>query len=138
MENIEEFKYKKTLISNILSYFTKMLSCFLLFGLFQSAENVQAKQIENTPQYKIEKSSCFEPFKCSYDVRIQTKLSEDELLTIAYEIFDDVPAVNKVFIMFYLPCMKIGHGAWASAIFDPTAKINIMDFMTQSNKVCLK
>lgn len=107
----------------------------MVYFLVLFSGNANAADI---PPYSIEKHSCFEPYKCSYDVRIKTKLSEDELLTIAYEIFDDVPAVNKVFIMFYLPCMKIDSGAWASAIFDPTVKINIMDFMVLSNKACLK
>lgn len=41
--------------------------------------------------------------------------------------------------MFYLLCMKIPHGAWASAIVNPLPKIkiNIMDFIAQSNKACL-
>ncbi len=100
-------------------------------------KDFECKGKKNIPSYKIEEQSCFEPYKCSYDVRIKSKLSEDELLTIAYEIFDTVPAVNKVFITFLLPCMKIGHGAWASAIFDPTAKVNIMDFSLTNNPACL-
>ena len=126
-------KYNKF---SIWQKFTKSL--LFLFCIFYSAEFAQAKQIEDIPEYNIEKSNCFEPYKCSYDIRIKSKLSEDELLTIAYEIFDDVPAVNKVFMMFYLPCMKIGSGAWASTIFDPTPKINIMDYMLSANPACTK
>ncbi len=100
-----------------------------------AADNVEKK---SGLEYKIEQYSCFESHKCSFDVRINSKFSEDELLTIAYEIYDDIPAVNRVFIMFYLPCMKVGNGAWASIIFDPTPKVTVMDFMLSSNKTCNK
>ena len=115
-----------------------MKKCILLmYFLVLFSGHTNAADI---PPYSIEKHSCYEPYKCSYDVRIESKLSEDELLTISLEIIDDMPAVNNVFIMFYLPCMKINYGAWANAIANPLPKIkiNIMDFITQSNKACLK
>lgn len=120
------------------SFFKKIIPFILCFFSLIPLRNSHAEQLNDIPQYTIEKHSCLEPHKCSYDVRIQSKLSEDKLLTISYEIFDEVPAVDKVFIMFYLPCMKIDNGAWASAIFDPTVKINIMDFMLTTNKPCIK
>ena len=94
---------------------------------------------DETSSYTIEKKTCAEPYKCSYDVRIESKLSEDELLTISLEIIDNLPAVNNVFIMFYLPCMNIGLGAWASAIASPLPKIkiNIMDYMLTTNSACI-
>ncbi len=69
-------------------------------------------------------------------MRIEKKLSEEELTKIANKLFAESPSVNKIFIMFYLPCMKVGSGAWASAIFDPTLQISIMDFMLSTNPTC--
>ena len=88
------------------------------------------------PEYKVEKKACDKPFKCSYDLRIESKLSENELTEIANKLFAESPRVNKIFIMFYLPCMKVGSGAWASAIFDPKLQISTMDFMLTANPTC--
>lgn len=128
-------KYNKI---SILKKLIQLKKLIFLFSIIYSIEYVQAAQNENIPKYIIEKNSCVEPYKCSYDIRIDSKLSEDELLTIAYEIFDNVPVVNKVFMMFYLPCMKIGNGTWASIIFAPTPKIDIMDYMLLANPACTK
>lgn len=128
-------KYNKI---SILKKLIQLKKLIVLFSIIYSIEYVQAAQNENIPKYIIEKNNCVEPYKCSYDIRIDSKLSEDELLTIAYEIFDNVPAVNKVFMMFYLPCMKIDSGAWASIIFNPTPKIDIMDYMLLANPACTK
>lgn len=137
------FKQNKFLDFNFLSLLKISFIFFLLAILYcgvniKTARSDSIKTNTNTNiSYNIEKNSCFEPYKCSYDVRIKSKLSEDELLTIAYEIFDNTPAVNNVFITFYLPCMKIGQGAWANAIFDPMVNVNIMDFSLTNNPACL-
>ena len=88
-------------------------------------------------KYTIEKNDCVEPYKCSYDIRINSKKDKDELLEISQEIFDNAPAVENVFISFYLPCMKIGYGAWANMIFNPLPNdVKIMEYMLTSNPTC--
>ena len=90
------------------------------------------------PDYKIEKKSCFAPHKCSYDLRINNKLTESELSAIANKLYAESPSVDRIFITYYLPCMKPGSGAWANATFDPNLKVTIMDWMLISNPTCRK
>jgi hypothetical protein len=87
--------------------------------------------------YKIEKYSCIDGLKCSYDLRIKNKLSDSQIELIANQLKGDSPSVKKIFITYYLPCMKIGSGAWATSNFDSELSINKMDFMLNSNPACL-
>lgn len=86
--------------------------------------------------YNVEAELCNKPFKCSYDIRIQDRLSEQELSKVANKIKDKTPEVDSVFINYYLPCMKIGNGAWASARFSPDLSVTVQDYMLAGNPTC--
>ncbi len=90
------------------------------------------------PQYEIETSDCRKPFKCSYDIRIENTLSKEELTLIGNQIKKNSPTVENNFIAYYLPCMKIGSGAWATSHFNPTLSVSINEFILPSNPTCLE
>lgn len=90
----------------------------------------------NVAAYNIETEQCNKPFKCSYDIRIQDQLSEQDLSQVANKIKDKAPVVDSIFINYYLPCMKIGNGAWASARFTPKLSVSVQDYMLTENPTC--
>lgn len=90
------------------------------------------------PPHTVENAKCMELYKCSYDVRIQTKLSEELLTNIAEKLKRRSPYAEKTFITYYLPCMEIGNGAWATSHFNPDLEIDIKEYMLISNPACLE
>lgn len=60
------------------------------------------------------------------DVRINRKVAQDVLRSIAFEIKNAAPDRYKsACIGFYLPEMKVNAGSWASAVFDPELTLTI-------------
>ncbi len=76
--------------------------------------------------------------KRSYDVRINKRLDEDELLKVGAAIRSIDPRVERTFVSYYLPGMKIGSGAWATTHFTPVPNVQIMEFMLTGNPTTLK
>ncbi len=60
------------------------------------------------------------------EVRLQEKLSEDELKKISEDVNSAKPNKRKCTIFCFLPEQLVGAGAWAKAEFDPALKIEIM------------
>lgn len=109
--------------------------CFLLAIIFASWMVFSEK---NLPPYVIETHECWESYKkCVYDIRIKKKLSEEELTLIANRIKNAAPSVDNIFIGYYLPCMTIGHGSWATSHFTPELRVEIQDYMLIDNPTCL-
>jgi len=91
---------------------------------------------EKTPNFLIENKHCMGSIKCSFDVRISQKISEREISVIANKIKKSSPATDANFILYYLPCMKINDGAWATSHFNPDLKVEIQDYMLETNQTC--
>lgn len=110
-----------------------------LFGC--STEEPMSKQAPTVKSveklYTIINKECNAPYKCSYDIRIKKKMSAQELQKIAREVKSNTPSVSNLFIMYYLPCMKVNSGAWATGNFAPELKVNINEYMLSSNPACL-
>lgn len=81
-------------------------------------------------------SSSVKPFKCSFDVRIKDQLSEQDLSLVSNKIKDESPVVDNIFISYYLPCMKIGNGSWATARFTPELSLSVQSYMLTENPSC--
>ena len=64
--------------------------------------------------------------KVSINVRIYERLSQEELGSIAKNIKSQFPNYRLTFILYYLPKMEPGAGAWATSHYDPTLSINIL------------
>ncbi len=88
-----------------------LITLINIFFIFEAnSESIVYKVKNQTPSYKIKKGSCLSWHKCSYDVMINSKYSEEELTIIANEIKELSPIVNRIFIVYYFPCMKIDSG----------------------------
>lgn len=67
------------------------------------------------------------PIKRSLDIRLSRKVSEPELRTVAaYIRAQDARPYERVLILYYLPDMTPGAGAWASTFYDPDLKVKIL------------
>ena len=61
------------------------------------------------------------------EVRLETQVSVDVLRAIAMKLKSAVPPQSgHLFIMYYLPDMRIGGGAWATSHFTPRLEVNII------------
>ncbi|MHA1540036.1 MAG: hypothetical protein ACTSXQ_06145 [Alphaproteobacteria bacterium] len=105
-------------------------------GEEEAASVAQKEDSIVIPPYKIEKSSCMQPYKCSYDLRLQDKYSEEELSAIAVDLKKKSPKVDRIFIVHYLPCMEVDNGGWATTHFSPDLSVNVQDYMLTSNPTC--
>jgi hypothetical protein len=62
-------------------------------------------------------------------IRINKMVSKDVLRIIALKLKADEPhPFNRTFILYYLPDMTPGHGAWATTDFDPDLDVQILGF----------
>jgi len=84
------------------------------------------------PNFSVIKEDVFHNFKRSLDIRIDKRVSEEELRTIALELkASDSKSYDRTFICFYLPGMEVGAGAWATSHFDPDLKITFNEWATK-------
>lgn len=64
--------------------------------------------------------------KINIEVRLLRKLDEAELRRVALQIKAAHRGYAKTWIVYYLPGMKIGAGAWATTHFTPELKIQVL------------
>jgi hypothetical protein len=75
----------------------------------------------------IVKDEVFSTFKRSIDVRLDRRYEEPNLKEFAEALRkSDKRRFQRTFIMFYLSEMKLDAGAWATAIYNPDLKIQIL------------
>lgn len=73
-------------------------------------------------------------FKRNIDVRLNKKVSEDVLRTIAMELKNKKKQhFDRTFIFYYLPDQTVGSGAWATTHFDPALEVAILG-LTESDE----
>lgn len=108
----------------------------LVFFIFAAWLAISLFSKEKLPPFSIEDKDCIGSVKCSYDVRLAKKISEKEIAAVANEIKNSSPSVDAIFIMYYLPCMRFDDGAWATSNFNPDLKIEIQDYMLETNPTC--
>lgn len=71
----------------------------------------------------------------SIDVRLSKKVPEQELRSIAIELKKSESKVyDRTFIVYYLPDMKVGGGAWATTHFDPDLEVRILGLTLNQDK----
>ena len=64
--------------------------------------------------------------KRSVDVRLNKRVTEEVLQTLALRIkASDSRSYQRTFILYYLPDMEVGAGAWASSHFNPELEVEI-------------
>ena len=116
-----------------------VLWIFLLFSCEENkvnekkeVKNIEVKNTKNL-NYKIEKKDFVKKEKASFDIRLDKKVSNEEIKWIANEIKKNNPWFNRYFIMYYLPNMKLWNWAWATSNFNPDLKIEIL-WMTKKEE----
>jgi len=82
---------------------------------------------EKLPSYQVINRTESALNKVSFDIQLETKLSDSEIRQLATHLKSTVSdRVKRVFIVYYLPDMQIGSGAWATSHFTPDLEIKIL------------
>lgn len=64
--------------------------------------------------------------KAMFDLRIQEKLEENEIIAIANSLKSNHEGFERYFISYLLPNMEPGKGAWATSHFDTNLEVKIL------------
>lgn len=95
--------------------------------LTRSSDDNQTKVAEFT----VEDQEFNKPYKAVFEIRVQDRISEDSILSIASDLRNNYPGFQKYFISFWLPGMEIGSGAWATCHFTPELELNVTGLSKQ-------
>lgn len=77
--------------------------------------------------YEIIGEDAFQDDRRSLDVRLNRKVSEDVLETLAYRLREQTSrSFERTFIVYYLPNMQLDTGGWATSHFDPELDVEIL------------
>lgn len=97
-------------------------------------ENVPSS-IPKGVEYTVVDDRIVDGIKRSVDVRLNRKVSEDVLRSIALTLRDSGPRTyQQTGISYYLPHMNIGHGMWATAHFNPNLEVQILGFTAEEEQ----
>lgn len=104
----------------------------------QQPREAQTLTIPDDVSYSIINSSTLAGIKHSLDVRLNKKVSEETLRSLALKLkSQDARNYERIFICYYLPDMKVGAGAWATTHFDPDLEVRILG-LTAKQEEALK
>lgn len=91
-----------------------------------------SKAIPDDVKYSIISEKKVPTVKRALDIRLNKKVSPEVLKAIALELKQlDRNTYQRTFILYYLPEMEIGAGAWASAHFNPDLEVKIYGLTTE-------
>lgn len=95
----------------------------------EKKETEAVKPALTFPKYSIIEDTSMATIKRTVDVRLEQKISEDELRLVAEEIKGmDSKKYERVFITYYLPHQTPGSGAWATTHYDPNIDVRVLGF----------
>ena len=107
-----------------------LIATFLLFPTVSSF----AKSFHGVSYTIIEKSS-MGSIKLSIDIKLEQKVSKDFLQKFALKLRQDEPIkYDRIFILYLLPGMTPGEGAWATSHFNPNLKVEILGTTIEEEK----
>lgn len=131
-------------------FFMGLIFMALCAGLFGDRSNLPEKQTTSTSQsgaqnsqtdildgvdYQIIKDDTFLDYKRSVDVRVQKKISEEQLRTLALKLKAKNPnQFERTFICYYLPGMLVDSGAWATTHFNPELEVKVLGLTGEEEK----
>ena len=72
--------------------------------------------------------------KTNINIRIDKKIDEETLKTIAEELKAERDGFENLWIFYYLPDMKVGSGAWATTHFSPDLDVQILGSTEKEDK----
>ena len=91
--------------------------------------------IPSDVKYEIINSSVIPGIKRTLNLRLNQKVSKEVLRSIAYQLKNmDQNEYERTFILYYLPNMKVGTGAWATTHFDPDLQVVIHGISIEEEK----
>ncbi|MGB0884036.1 MAG: hypothetical protein ACPGTG_04905 [Flavobacteriales bacterium] len=73
--------------------------------------------------------------KCNIEIKLNNKITNEELTVIAKTIRKTRKSYDKLWIFYYLPNMKIGSGAWATTHFTPNLEVSILGSTIDQDKI---
>ena len=77
-------------------------------------------------EYEVISDATTPSIKRSVDVRLNKRVTEEVLQTLGLRIkASDSRSYQRTFILYYLPDMEVGAGAWASSHFNPELEVEI-------------
>ena len=95
----------------------------------------QELTIPDDVSYSIIDSTAIAGIKRSLDVRLNKRVAEDTLHAIALKLkSQDSRDYDRTFIVYYLPDMTVGAGAWATTHFTPELEVKILGLSTEEEK----
>ena len=93
------------------------------------------KRIPDEVTYSIIDEFTYLDFKRSLNVRLNQKVAEDVLLTIAMKLKNsDTRSYERTFIVYYLPNMKVDVGGWAITHFTPDLEVKIIGLTAEQEQ----
>ncbi|MCH7702181.1 MAG: hypothetical protein IID37_10880 [Planctomycetes bacterium] len=96
-------------------------------GPSSASPKPQTPTIPDDVSYSIIDSTTMPGIKRSLDVRLNKKVSERTLRALALKLkSQDSRNYERTFIVYYLPDMKVGAGAWATTHFDPDLEVRVL------------
>ena len=94
---------------------------------YQQGTKVQDTTIPSDVSFSIIDSNTIPGIKRSLDIRLNKKVSESVLRAVALKLkAQDSQTYDRTFIVYYLPEMAVGAGAWATTHFNPDLKVRIL------------
>lgn len=106
-----------------------------LSGAAQAESDQSVAAIPSDVTYSIISENEFRHFKHSIDVRLNKKVSEQVLRSMAAKLKElERKNYERTFIAYYLPDMKPGSGAWATTHFDPNLEVRILGLTSEEEK----
>ncbi len=103
-------------------------------------KQVQKKtESDQNIKYEIIKKECVLPFKRALDIRIQNRITDQQLRELALKIKETLSLEEKkaakIFIAYWLPGMILNAGSWARTDFTPSLEVQIFGITKEQEKV---
>jgi hypothetical protein len=72
--------------------------------------------------------------KCSFDVRLEDRIPEAEIRSVAEEIKSrEAEDCERTFIVYYLPGMEVDAGGWATSHFNPGLEVRVLGLTAEQS-----
>ncbi len=110
-----------------------LIATFILFP----SVSAFAKSFQGVSYTIIEKTRILS-IKLSIAIRLDKKVSKDFLRKLAWKLKQgERRKYDRIFIVYYLPGMTLGSGAWATSHFDPNLEVKILGMTIDEEKALM-
>ncbi len=116
---------------------TKIAHVALILMVLSGCDDTSSREgpIPADVTYTIINQSSMLNIKKSLDIRLNKKVSEGALKTIALALREsDLKSYERTFIVYYLADMEVGAVGWATSHFNPDLKIRILGLTVEQEQ----